>query len=414
MTRRTASESRYWTLMLGALLVLAAGPLHAATDSAGLTGSAWRLVTLPGAALLPGITVSLLLGDGAASGSDGCNRYRLPAAATDGVLRFSGQAMATQMACAPDVMQLAAAYHDALRRTDAGRVEGERLVLRDAGDTVVAVFERQDRQLHGSPWAVTGYNNGRGGVVSILAGTDLALRFETDGRLGGSAGCNRFMTRYRVDGDSIRIEPAATTRRVCPSPDGIMEQEAAFLAALARTERAEVFDDRLALRDAAGALQVQATRQPGSAVGGSPAPGTQRSDGRGEAGKADPGLDLPASFTGDLPCADCDAIRHHLDLWPDGVFHLRRTWITPPGADGDLDVDLIGRWDWDRDRNVLRLQGAESTPLYFSVEGPGRLRALDVRGRTIESDLPYDLHWNPHRWNCQSVANCATWRMPRS
>ena len=33
------------------------------------------------------------------------------------------------------------------------------------------------------------------------------------------------------------------------------------------------------------------------------------------------GLRLPATFTGTLPCADCEGIYHHLDLWPDGVFH---------------------------------------------------------------------------------------------
>ena len=39
------------------------------------------------------------------------------------------------------------------------------------------------------------------------------------------------------------------------------------------------------------------------------------------------GLQLPATFRGDLPCADCQAIRYHLDLWPDQVFHLRREWL---------------------------------------------------------------------------------------
>jgi copper homeostasis protein (lipoprotein) len=36
------------------------------------------------------------------------------------------------------------------------------------------------------------------------------------------------------------------------------------------------------------------------------------------------GLRLPSTFRGDLPCADCEAIRYHLDLWPDQAFHLRR------------------------------------------------------------------------------------------
>ena len=39
------------------------------------------------------------------------------------------------------------------------------------------------------------------------------------------------------------------------------------------------------------------------------------------------GLRLPASFIGDLPCADCERLRYRLNLWPDQVFHLRRAWV---------------------------------------------------------------------------------------
>ncbi|MGD8511510.1 MAG: YbaY family lipoprotein, partial [Gammaproteobacteria bacterium] len=38
-------------------------------------------------------------------------------------------------------------------------------------------------------------------------------------------------------------------------------------------------------------------------------------------------LRLPATFRGTLPCADCPGVSHHLDLWPDRVFHLRREWL---------------------------------------------------------------------------------------
>ena len=48
----------------------------------------------------------------------------------------------------------------------------------------------------------------------------------------GSAGCNNYMTTYTIEGDIISFGPAATTRKACGDPEGIMEQESAYLAAL--------------------------------------------------------------------------------------------------------------------------------------------------------------------------------------
>jgi copper homeostasis protein (lipoprotein) len=98
------------------------------------------------------------------------------------------------------------------------------------------------------------------------------------------------------------------------------------------------------------------------------------------------GLRLPATFTGELPCADCEAIRHHLDLWPDQVYHLRREWVGR-----DLVKDDAGRWRIDAARNALLLQSGSEMPLQFEILGPGRLRLLDRQGQPIESRLPYEL-----------------------
>lgn len=98
------------------------------------------------------------------------------------------------------------------------------------------------------------------------------------------------------------------------------------------------------------------------------------------------GLELPATFAGTLPCADCPGIRYRLNLWPDGVFHLQREYLEKDFTDDD-----IGRWRKDPARNAILLYGGREMPLQFSVEGPRSLRQLDVSGRPIESDLPYEL-----------------------
>ena len=45
----------------------------------------------------------------------------------------------------------------------------------------------------------------------------------------------------------------------------------------------------------------------------------------------DPRLALPASFLGVLPGADGNDVPAHLDLWPDGVYHLHRTAMSGSG-----------------------------------------------------------------------------------
>ena len=64
-------------------------------------------------------------------------------------------------------------------------------------------------------------------------------------------------------------------------------------------------------------------------------------------------LDLPGSWVGTLPCADCAGVAWHLDLWPDGVFHLRRTWQGPTPTIRDD----IGRYTLDAQRRRLVLRG---------------------------------------------------------
>jgi heat shock protein HslJ/uncharacterized lipoprotein NlpE involved in copper resistance len=97
-------------------------------------------------------------------------------------------------------------------------------------------------------------------------------------------------------------------------------------------------------------------------------------------------LNLPSTFEGVLPCADCAGIRHHLDLWPDGVFHLRREWLGTGGVALDL-----GRWLEAPQGGAIVLEGSNPEPIRFAVTGPNALRLLDRQGRPIESSLPYSL-----------------------
>lgn len=101
------------------------------------------------------------------------------------------------------------------------------------------------------------------------------------------------------------------------------------------------------------------------------------------------GLTLPATFRGTLPCADCEGIRHHLDLWPEQYYHMSREWLGKPGATARRDE--IGRWYADPDRGAIVLHGAAEMPLFWQVVAPDRLRQMDMAGNSIDTGLPRDL-----------------------
>jgi len=97
---------------------------------------------------------------------------------------------------------------------------------------------------------------------------------------------------------------------------------------------------------------------------------------------------LPASFIGELPCADCAGIRYHLNLFPDRAFFSRMTYL---GRGDDANFDDIGSWVTSSDRSTIILKGGRDAPGMFRIKDENTLRMLDVEGRDIESPLNYDL-----------------------
>ncbi len=95
---------------------------------------------------------------------------------------------------------------------------------------------------------------------------------------------------------------------------------------------------------------------------------------------------LPATFVGDLPCADCPGIRYQLNLLSDQSFFLRMTY-----KDRNRAVDDIGSWTISSDGHTLLLHGGREAPEQFSIRDADTLRKLDVEGREIQTSLNYDL-----------------------
>jgi copper homeostasis protein (lipoprotein) len=104
--------------------------------------------------------------------------------------------------------------------------------------------------------------------------------------------------------------------------------------------------------------------------------------------RSSPLADLPASFEGELPCADCQGIFYHLDLFEDRVFFLRTTKL---GYAVGAVSDAVGSWEANGDQGDLTLFGGWESPMFFRIVDRDTLRKLDEEGREADSSLDYDL-----------------------
>ncbi len=96
--------------------------------------------------------------------------------------------------------------------------------------------------------------------------------------------------------------------------------------------------------------------------------------------------ELPATFTGVLPCADCPGIQYQLNLFADGVYFLRMSY-----QERNASNDEIGRWTQTLDGTRLRLNDGHGHITSFLVIDLSTLQLLDRQAKPIDSALNYKL-----------------------
>ena len=165
--------------------------------------------------------------DGKVTGSTGCNRYGGQYAVDGDALEISAVA-STLMACPPPADEVERALLTAFEKVSGWRVEDAELVLLDAEGEEVLHY--QAATLIGS-WVGTGILQGDA-LTSPIAGTEITASFTDEDELSGSAGCNTYIATYTTDSGAIEITAPASTRKACAEPEGVMEQEAAYLQVL--------------------------------------------------------------------------------------------------------------------------------------------------------------------------------------
>ena len=143
---------------------------------------------------------------------------------------------------------------EALTAAATFEIGDDELVLLDANGNAIAKFGAISQALEGSSWQVIGYNNGKGGVVSVIIGTEITADFGEDGQLTGNASCNNYFAPYETEGENITIGPAGSTRMACQEPEGIMEQEQQYLAALETAATYKITGLDMEMRTSEGSL----------------------------------------------------------------------------------------------------------------------------------------------------------------
>ena len=99
-----------------------------------------------------------------------------------------------------------------------------------------------------------------GAVTGVIPDTSLTLAFDGAGQVTGNAGCNTYSAGYRAGGNSLTIDRPNATMRFCETPEGVMQQEQQFLAALHSAATFSISGDQLQIRSGSDALAVVATR----------------------------------------------------------------------------------------------------------------------------------------------------------
>ncbi|WFN33590.1 META domain-containing protein [Methanogenium sp. S4BF] len=222
-----------------------------------LTGPVWLLETYVGvdgamtAAIAEAPVTAEFVG-GSVSGLSGCNRYHA-AYLTDGQSLTLDLPVVTLMYCdRADVMNQEAQYLALLGTVAGYTISGDRLTFTDPSGQAILIFRMVDQNLAGTKWELTGYNNGAGGFVSVVTGSSVTAMFGEDGQMSGNAGCNSYSGSYVVSGKSISIGPLAMTEMYCMDPDGVMDQESAYFAAVQAAASYRVGAGELSLVSADG------------------------------------------------------------------------------------------------------------------------------------------------------------------
>lgn len=119
--------------------------------------------------------------------------------------------------------------------------------------------------LTGTNWQLQDYYDGNGATRAVLAGTQITAVFDTASNVSGSAGCNTYNGIYQqlTIPNTISIHQVTLGRIACESPEGIMEQEQAYINALTTVTQFQITGNSMEMRDNTGRVVLRFQVAPG-------------------------------------------------------------------------------------------------------------------------------------------------------
>jgi len=106
--------------------------------------------------------------------------------------------------------------------------------------------------MSGTTWILISYDSGRLAQESVVPGSVVTARFEREGIVHGSSGCNQYWARYEASSSRVSIDAPQRTNAVCNTPSGVHSQESMYLLDLGKASIYRVDGNFLSLLDSNG------------------------------------------------------------------------------------------------------------------------------------------------------------------
>ena len=102
-----------------------------------------------------------------------------------------------------------------------------------------------------------------------------------------------------------------------------------------------------------------------------------------------PPFDSAVTFTGTIPCNDCLQVDITLNIRPDGIYQLRKTYLSDQ-SDASVSSQM-GKWRYGADGKFLILGKEIGLLKTYVIESPNRLTFVGWEGSDNKSQIQYEL-----------------------